>query len=223
MNQLAILDPGDAQPDVRTPATIMKEVLTIAGVTPDMEQRPTYPLAVREWCINTAVVDPFTHSVLAGSEDGVLYRWDLATNAFSESITLTPGIGEAYTPTIAGPDGQVYAINNATLFAVGATSVGVPAGTSGREVALSAARPNPFVAATTLRFTLAHERHVTLDVLDLAGQRVATLYDGTAGAGEHIARWDGRDAQGVRRAAGIYFARISPGGATATRKLLLIR
>src|SRR5437762_1175111 len=87
-----------------------------------------HPQAVREWCINTALVDPFTHSVLAGSEDGVLYRWSLATNSFSESITLTPGIGEAYTPTVSGPDGQVYAINNATLFAVGATSVGVPAG-----------------------------------------------------------------------------------------------
>jgi hypothetical protein len=225
VNQIAILDPGDTQPDVRTPATIMKEVLTIAGVTPDMEQRPTYPNAVREWCINTAVVDPFTHSVLAGSEDGVLYRWDLATNAFSESITLTPGIGEAYTPTVSGPDGQVYAINNATLFAVGATSVGVPAGagTGGREVALAPARPNPFVAATTLRFTLAHEHHVSLEVLDLSGQRVVTLYDGTAGAGEHVVGWGGRDAQGGRRAAGIYFARLSAGGASVTRKLLLIR
>jgi hypothetical protein len=32
---------------------------------------------------------------------------------------LTPGIGEAYTPTLVGPDGTVYAINDATLFAVG--------------------------------------------------------------------------------------------------------
>ena len=225
VNQIAILDPGDTQPDVRTPATIMKEVLVIAGVTPDLEQRPAYPQAVREWCINTALVDPFTHSVLAGSEDGVLYRWSLATNSFSESITLTPGIGEAYTPTVSGPDGQVYAINNATLFAVGATSVGVPAGagTGGREVALSPARPNPFVAATTLRFSLAHAQHVTLEVLDLAGQRVASLYAGMAGAGEHVVRWDGRDAAGARRGAGVYFARISAGGASLTRELLLLR
>jgi len=32
---------------------------------------------------------------------------------------LTPGLGEAYTPMLVGPDGIVYAINNATLFAVG--------------------------------------------------------------------------------------------------------
>ena len=45
--------------------------------------------------------------------------WDPATNTFTQSITLTSGIGEAYTPTLIGADGAVYAINNATLFAVG--------------------------------------------------------------------------------------------------------
>jgi WD40 repeat protein len=74
---------------------------------------------VKEWCINSAAVDPATDSVLAGSEDGKLYRWDLATNTFSQSMVLTSGLGEAYTPTLIGPDGTVYAINNATLFAVG--------------------------------------------------------------------------------------------------------
>jgi hypothetical protein len=39
-------------------------------------------------------------------------------------VTLTAGIGEAYTPTWMGPDGKVYAINNATIFAVGITGWG---------------------------------------------------------------------------------------------------
>ncbi len=200
----------------------MKEIRTILGPTPDLDARPTYPDAVREWCINTAVVDPFTHSVLAGSEDGVLYRWDLATNTFTESIVLTPGIGEAYTPTVAGPDGQVYAINNATLFAVGSGTGGAPPVVTGRILALAPARPNPFFGATTLRFTLAHEGRVTLEMLDLAGQRVASLYDGTASAGDHIVRWDGRDANGVRRAAGMYFAQLSAHGQRVGTKLLFV-
>src|SRR5262249_19215270 len=37
----------------------------------------------------------------------------------SEAVTLSPGIGEAYTPTVIGPDGTVYAINQAILDAVG--------------------------------------------------------------------------------------------------------
>jgi hypothetical protein len=57
--------------------------------------------------------------VLANSEDGNLYRWDLTTNTFSEVIPLTGGIGEAYTPTVIGSDGTAYAINDAVLFAIG--------------------------------------------------------------------------------------------------------
>jgi hypothetical protein len=53
------------------------------------------------------------------SEDGRVYRWDFTTNTFSESLTLTDGVGEAYTPTVIGVDGTVYVIANATLFALG--------------------------------------------------------------------------------------------------------
>jgi len=57
-------------------------------------------------------------SILANSEDGTLYRWDLATNWFTQSVNLTSGIAQAYTPTVIGVDCTAYAINNATLFAV---------------------------------------------------------------------------------------------------------
>lgn len=115
-NKVAVLDPGASQPDfLATNVPVMKEVLTILGVTPD----PDYPGGVVEWCINTAAVDPFTKSILVNSEDGWLYRWDLATNTLSQKVRLTSGLGESYTPTAIGADGTVYAINNAVLFAVG--------------------------------------------------------------------------------------------------------
>jgi hypothetical protein len=113
VNKLAVLDPNAMMIDPITGACVMQEVLTITGVTPD----PVLP-AVREWCINTAAVDPATDSILANSEDGTLYRWDLATNSFTQSVNLTSGVAEAYTPTVIGVDGTVYAINNAILFAV---------------------------------------------------------------------------------------------------------
>ena len=58
-------------------------------------------------------------SALVNNEDGKLYRWDFVTNTFTQQITLTTGVAEAYTPTLIGPDGRVYAINDAILFAVG--------------------------------------------------------------------------------------------------------
>jgi hypothetical protein len=93
-------------------------VLTIKGVTPDT-RFPNFPGAVREWCINTAAVDRPGKSVLVNSEDGKLYRWNLMTNRFSQIITLSSGIGEAYTPTVIGSDGTAFAINDAVLFAIG--------------------------------------------------------------------------------------------------------
>jgi len=221
LNKIAILDPLATQHDAFSGATVMKEVATILGATPDPEAGPSYPGAVKEWCINTAAVDTFTHSVLAGSEDGKLYRWDLATNTFSEQVVLTPGLGEAYTPTAIGPDGQVYAINNATLFAVGASNVGVPPGPVAGGLLLSLPQPNPFARLATLRFRLPRESDVTLEVIDLAGQRVNVLARGVLPAGEHVASWDGTDARGARRAPGVYFVRLSVGVSSLTRKVLL--
>jgi len=115
LNRVAVLDPNQAQPDAISGIPVMRELLTQLGPTPD----PDYPGGVKEWCINTAAVDPVTNSILVNSEDGRLYRWNLALDRFTESIALTSGIAESYTPTAIGPDGAVYAINNAVLFSVG--------------------------------------------------------------------------------------------------------
>lgn len=114
-NRIAILDPNQTQADAVTGTAVMKEILTMLGPTPD----PGYPGGVKEWCINTAAVDPLTRSVLVNSEDGFLYRWDLSVNQFTERIRLNSGTAESYTPTAIGPDGAVYSINNAVLFSVG--------------------------------------------------------------------------------------------------------
>jgi hypothetical protein len=112
-NKLAILDPNATEIDPITGATVMKEVLTVLGPTP-------HPAGgVYEWCINSAVIDPATKSALVNSEDGHMYRWNLVSGTLSQAMTLTAGVGEAYTPTLIGVNGFVYAINNATLFAVG--------------------------------------------------------------------------------------------------------
>jgi hypothetical protein len=115
-NKIAILDPNATENDPIIPATlVMKEVITQLGVTPDGGS----PGAVKEWCINTAAVDPFTKAVIANSEDGYIYHWDLTANKLSKRIKLSTGIGEAYTPTLIGSDGTVYGINDAVLDAIG--------------------------------------------------------------------------------------------------------
>jgi hypothetical protein len=65
------------------------------------------------------VVDVAYRSALVNCEDGYVYRWDFRINEFTESVRMNAGVGQAYTPTVAGPDGRVYSINNAQLHAIG--------------------------------------------------------------------------------------------------------
>jgi len=121
VNKIAILDPNATQTDFHASASgliEMREVLTIIGPTPDAEN-PNVANAVREWCINAPAVNPATNSVFMPSEDGHIYRWDLAANSITQTVALTAGIGEPYVPTVIGPDGTIYTLNGGNLFALG--------------------------------------------------------------------------------------------------------
>jgi len=149
VNRIALLDPNATQVDPHSSANgliEMREVLTVIGPTPD-SPTAAFPFAVREWCINTAAVNPATKSIFVPNEDGRIYRWDLATNSLSQGVELTRGFGEPYVPTIIGPDGTVFTLNGGTLFAVGA---------SGRAVVtMTSSKPDmrTVVAGESLTFT----------------------------------------------------------------------
>jgi len=73
--------------------------------------------------------------------------------------------------------------------------------------------PNPFNASVTIEFSAGE-----LTVYNIAGQKVATLAQGTAVAGEHRMVWD---ASGFP--SGIYFVRLESGGRSRGVKLTLVK
>jgi len=85
------------------------------------------------------------------------------------------------------------------------------------------AAPNPFNPRCELRFILSEAGPARLEVLDLAGRRLALLAEGWHEAGEQVAVWDGRDAEGREQASGVYLARLEAAGSAASTKLVLIR
>lgn len=123
VNRIALLDPNSTQLDPHVSAAglvEMREVFTIIGPTPDEDRlSATFPYAVREWCINTAAVNPATNSIFVPNENGRVHRWNLATNSLSQAASIGPGIGQPYVPTVIGPDGQIYTMNGGTMFALG--------------------------------------------------------------------------------------------------------
>jgi flagellar hook assembly protein FlgD len=70
---------------------------------------------------------------------------------------------------------------------------------------------------------LPQSSHVDLAVYDVAGRRVATLFAGLKGAGDHSVQWNGVGDDGHRVSAGIYFCRIQAGNTSVTRKLVVMR
>ena len=89
---------------------------------------------------------------------------------------------------------------------------------------LSAGRPNPVGSAgTTLAFTLAQRGNASLVLYDIAGREVRTLVNGSMPAGEHLLKWDTRDAAGKQVPAGVYLYRLRTAGFEATRRLVVVR
>jgi hypothetical protein len=90
-------------------------------------------------------------------------------------------------------------------------------------ITLGPVSPNPFAAGTTIRFDLPSANSVRIDIYDVTGQLVRTLYDDHAAAGTHSLKWDGMDAFGSNVARGVYFVRMAAGGFRASEKLVLLK
>ncbi|MFH1278038.1 MAG: FG-GAP-like repeat-containing protein [Candidatus Eisenbacteria bacterium] len=84
-------------------------------------------------------------------------------------------------------------------------------------------RPNPFNPTTSISFALPERQEVDLSVYDISGRLVRTLQRGMLDAGEHDVLWDGRSSTGDPGASGVYFYRLTAGGETHTKKMILIR
>jgi uncharacterized protein (DUF1501 family) len=83
---------------------------------------------------------------------------------------------------------------------------------------LSANYPNPFTDRTSIGFLMDRPGQVRIDLFDIRGRHVRTLYDGAANAGKHQVEMDG-----TGLAAGSYVARMQSGERISTTKLLRVR
>jgi flagellar hook assembly protein FlgD len=64
---------------------------------------------------------------------------------------------------------------------------------------------------------------VLLEVYTLTGRRVATLVNGSIGAGSHQVTWDGKDSSGRDVASGVYYYRVYAEEGSQAGKMILLR
>jgi len=80
--------------------------------------------------------------------------------------------------------------------------------------------PNPFNPSTTVNYSLPVEGIVNIKLYNSQGREVATILNELKEAGYHSITID---AAKLSLASGVYFYRLSAGGFTKTRKMLLLQ
>ena len=113
-------------------------------------------------------------------------------------------------------------LNDTTMnlvFTYNPLAVGDPAAPS---LALAEPWPNPGHGDIRTAILAPQPIDVHLEVLDVAGRRVTTLYQGRV-LGRHPVQWDARDARGAKVQPGLYLLRLSDGRTVQTRRVSLTR
>jgi hypothetical protein len=93
-----------------------------------------------------------------------------------------------------------------------------------KGVALGAPSPNPFNPTTKLWLSTDRPQHFTVEVFDLRGRRIASLYDGVLAVGRHAIEWRGFDSRGASVASGTYILEArNDQGWREVRRLALVK
>ncbi len=188
-----------------------------------------------------------------GTEHATLANWKAASNVDANSTTPNPGAafggaGQWTSPTnlhfVSKPSNEFASMpaSGITMDIDGETrgsypymgadeiagsplvlGVGDDPEAAPLKFALAGNYPNPFNPTTSIQYSIARSSHVTLDVCNVLGQRIATLVNQTMDPGTYTARWDGRSNAGTVAPSGVYYYTLVAGSFKETRAMVLMK
>ncbi|HPG40125.1 MAG TPA: Ig-like domain-containing protein [bacterium] len=83
--------------------------------------------------------------------------------------------------------------------------------------------PNPFNPVTTLKYELKNRQHIEINIFNISGQLIKTLYSGDQETGYHQLIWNGRNDGDMPVASGLYYCCMAGDHYRHTIKLLLLK
>lgn len=83
--------------------------------------------------------------------------------------------------------------------------------------------PNPFNPATLITYSIPKETHVTIEVFNILGQKVATVYDQMQTVGTHSIAWNAHSERGSMVGSGVYFLQMRAGSFSQVKKMVLMK
>ena len=194
---------------------VLGQVITFAGAAADPEEGAVPPARLR-W--NVTLYEPgHSHPVLQNIPGAggtfVAFPTDEPVNQTFYRVTLraedATGLGAERSVDV-----QPDSLQNGTTGAAPPASGGLR---------LLGASPNPFNPQTVIRFELAAATSLRLDVEDVRGRHLRTLWNGDIRSGVHAIRWDGMTRTGAAAPSGVYLVRLRSAAATATCRVVLLR
>ncbi|MBI5804574.1 T9SS type A sorting domain-containing protein [candidate division TA06 bacterium] len=84
--------------------------------------------------------------------------------------------------------------------------------------------PNPFTQSTLISYLVGQvEKDVSLNVYNISGQLVKTLFEGRQTPGTYSIKWNGLSQSGSRAGNGVYICRLVLGNRTFVKRMTLLR
>lgn len=119
--------------------------------------------------------------------------------------------------TTAGLDSNMWYVAHDSVKGVISNKVGVA---DAAPAAFSVAQnsPNPFNPTTTIKFSIPKAGKVSVEVFNVAGQKIDTLVNGVMTPGSHTVTWNAS-----KYSAGMYFYTVKADGFSKTLKMTLLK
>lgn len=83
--------------------------------------------------------------------------------------------------------------------------------------------PNPFNPSTVITYSIPQPEKVRLEIYNILGQKVMTLFNGQQMAGTHSIAWNSKNDFGQDVASGVYLLKLTAGSFTQVKKMMLVR
>ncbi len=132
--------------------------------------------------------------------------------------TATTSNSYSYTDEFSGSGVVYYRLRQVDFDGQSAYSEAIEVSATPATFTLEQNFPNPFNPTTTISFEMPEAGFVTLKVMNLLGEEVATLISETRAAGRHTI-----DFNASNLSSGVYLYTVSSGIYTATKKLTLMK
>ena len=163
---------------------------------------------------------------LAGVIDSTVHLGSYFTHTFTYTVPANFNVAEmalvAYVGRYDGPNLGDRQILNGEEFVLAPLVVGTPNMTS--DESRIEVVGNPLTDRSKIVFANSEAGNVRVEVLNLAGQRVAVLGDDFATKGIHTIVWDGRNAAGSPVSNGMYLVRmVEENGHSLSTRIMVAR